>query len=558
MTALSFTGKRWTVPGLALDADPVSALAALSASRELGEESRAWTDPSTYPMAALAAERVRFAIQKNETIGIIGDYDCDGLTSSAILTRLMRRLGTNPVVRLPHRLREGYGAQALHVDEMHAAGVTLLLTVDTGIVAHDALRRAKERGIDAIILDHHAYAELPEAFAILHPALTTLKSAPAAAGVAHAFAHAVIGERWDDHDTDLALAAVGTIADVVALTHENRTMVRDGLLALARLDPTSGLGALRDRSGVAKVPTAMDVAFRLAPRLNAAGRLDDATIGLKALLGDLACVDELERLNAERQRLTRDCLEEALASVDESSLPACICVASVNFPKGVVGLIAGKLAERYGRPAMAAAIDGDMCTASLRGIPGHDIALALRNNAALFTAFGGHAQAGGCSFPLSHLAAVQEALHRDVLEYVREDAMHPTLALDAVADPSNLSLALVDAFADLEPFGAGNREPLFLVPGVTLTGVRRVGSDGQHLQARAGQLGVIAFGLGHLETSLGEAVDLACRITANTWNGARKAQLSVVDIRAAVQTGASFPSISNTAITGTFRAEAIL
>jgi single-stranded-DNA-specific exonuclease len=555
---LSYTGKRWIEPAREASGAPVDIVRAIAEERGLGGESRAWMDAGTYPMAAKAAERVQRAIRKGETIAVVGDYDCDGLTSTAVLVRLLRRLGGDPVVRIPHRLKEGYGLQPLHVDEMLAKGATLLLTVDTGIVATGALERAKGKGLDVIVLDHHHFAELPPAYAILHPSLTELRSAPAAAGVAFAFAHAMLGETWPDRDTDLALAAIGTIADVVPLTHENRAMVKDGLAALARLDPSSGVGMLRDRSNAGRVPTSSDVAFRMAPRLNAAGRLDDAEIGLRALLGDEASVDLLETLNAERQRLTQACMEEAFGMVDDSDLPACICVASPNFPKGIIGLIAGKLAEKYGRPAAAVAIMDGVCTSSLRGIPGHDIAGALRTHAHLFTAFGGHAQAGGCSFEEANLPAVKQALHDDVLAYVRPEALRPSLALDLSLPASSATIALADALAALEPFGAENREPLFLVENVVLTGVRTVGADNRHLQARMGQTGIIAFGLGHLAATLAGPVDLACRVTANEWNGTRKAQLSVVDIRVADQTGASLPSISNTAITGTLRAEAIL
>ncbi len=557
MSTLSFTGKQWLEPMLRTSNDPFETLAMIATARSLGAESRPWEDGSTYPMATKAAERLKHAAKKGETIGIIGDYDCDGLTSTTILVRLIRRLGARPLVRLPHRLREGYGAQTMHVDEMHDAGVTLLFMTDTGIVAHDALARAKERGMDVIILDHHAFTELPEAFAILHPALTTLISPPSAAGVAFAFAHAVEGTHWNEHSIDLALAMTGTIADVMPLTHENRTMVKDGLVALSGLASNTGLGALRDRSGMSKTPTATDIAFRLAPRLNAAGRLDDAIVGLSALLGDLTRVDELERLNAQRQQLTRDCMEEAFAMIDETTLSSFLCVASKNFPKGIVGLIAGKLTEKYGRPSAAIAIDDGRCTASLRGIPGHDIAAALRNNAALFTTFGGHALAGGCSFLEKNLAEVAAALDADVRSTVSFDVLHPTLTIDALADASHLSLALVDALSTLEPFGQGNREPLFLVSGLSLKNVRRVGNDAQHLQAKNGDIGIIGFGLGDLAGSLSEPVDLACRVTANVWNSTKNVQLSAVDIRSA-QTGASLPSISNAAMTGTFKADAIL
>lgn len=557
MTHVSFTGKQWREPQTISGGSPTAIAAAIAALRTLGDGDHAWTEPTTYQDAPKAAERIRRAAAAGETIGIIGDYDCDGLTSTAMLTRMLQRRNVRPIVRIPHRLNEGYGAQVKHVEEMARDGVTLLLLTDTGIVATEALTYAKDAGIDTIILDHHAYAELPPAYAILHPNLTSLQAPPAAAGVVLSFLHALEGPTWDDRDTDLALGAIGTIADVVPLTHNNRTMVQEGLAALARIDPASGLGMLRDKSGITGIPQSGDVAFRLSPRLNAAGRMDDALIGLRALLGDEASVETLETMNAERQRVTLVCMDAAMSMVDHGNVPACVCVASNTFPKGIIGLIAGKLAEKFGRPAAAISIIGSNCTASLRGIPGHDIALALRKNADLFTTFGGHAQAGGCSFPLENLDAVKRALSDDVLTAIDLATLQPMLSIDAAINASDATLALVHELSHLAPFGCANLEPIFLVPSVTLTGLRRVGGDLRHLQARAGTLAIIGFGLGHLTDDITGPVDLACRMTANAWNGTRTAQLSIVDIRT-TQTGASLPSISKTAITGTLRAEAIL
>lgn len=559
MLPLSLTGKQWTTPSIVASDDPLVCAATIREHRSIGSDVWTWQHPATYPMAAAAADRIRRAAIAGERTGIIGDYDCDGLTSSAILIRLLRRLGIEPIVRIPHRLTDGYGVQRAHIDALHADGVTLLLTTDTGIVATNELADAHAQGIDVIVMDHHAYETLPMAFAILHPSLTSLQSPPAAAGIALAFAHAVHGDTWEDRETDVALAAIGTIADVVPLQHENRTIVREGLRAFGALPADTPLGALRDRCGITRHPSSSDIAFRLAPRLNAAGRLGDATIGLRALLGDRACIEELDTLNARRQELTRRCMDEALASLHSATLPPCIVVASERFPKGIIGLIAGKLTETFGRPAAAVAIEGDSCTASLRSVPGHSIAAALQANAHLFQTFGGHPQAGGCTFARTHLAAVTDALCEEATRSLDIDTLHPVLSIDACISPAHISLSLVTQLATLEPFGNGNPEPIFLVPSVTLSGVRRIGTDHRHLQARMGQIGIIGFGLGHVHDAIQPPMDLACRITENTWNGRTTSQLSLVDIRHAIaQTGASLPSISNTAITGTFKAEAIL
>ncbi len=544
MSSLSLTGKRWIFsPAEAgTDAvlnDPATLVAFLLEARginaaQVGEQS--WNDPNIYADVGRAVERVRTAVDRTERIGIFGDYDCDGVTATALVLRALRRRGVEPIVRLPHRVRDGYGLKESHVDELHAEGVKLLITVDTGISAHAAMERAAALGIDVLILDHHHVVTAPRAYAILHPLLVPNfpQPCPAAAGVALAFVHALESEEWEDRDTDLVIAAIGTVADLVPLKGINRRLVQEGLRAATRL----GSGPLKDFIDAAmekKVLKSTDIAFRLAPRINAAGRMSDPILALNALLEGGALLSDLEDLNRTRQDETERAVKKALAGILENPAAAgsFLSIAGTEYPHGILGLIAGKLTEKFGRPSMAVNIEGELCTASLRGPLSYNIAEALHRHAHLLVSYGGHAQAGGATFALEQYMALADALERDALERIPADSLAPTIALDATLSPVSLTRDFVNALAELEPFGQGNPEPLFLIKGAVLDRTRRVGTEGRHLQAKLGNIGMIGFGLGHLSEQLSGEVDLACRITENEWNGRRDVQLSVVDIRAA-------------------------
>jgi single-stranded-DNA-specific exonuclease len=529
--------------------------------RGIGDVSAPWKDPDVYPDMQKAVDRVQRAVAEGEKIGIFGDYDCDGVTSTAQLVRMFRRHGTEPVIRLPHRVRDGYGLQPQHVDEFAAQGINLLLTADTGIAAAEAVERAQERGIDVIILDHHHFSRVPEAFAVIHPALAPNhpEPHPSAAGVVHAFVRAYEkGNPWEDSAIDTVLAAIGTVADLVPLTGGNRLLVQEGLEAVRHL-PESPLRSMIDRVCGDGAVTSGDFGWKLAPRINAAGRMDDATDALIALLEGGPALEKLETLNSRRQQETLDAVEHAVQSLGpEESLPPFLCIASAGYGHGIVGLIAGKLTERYNRPSLAACIDGDVCTASLRSPAGYNIVEALERAGDLLTRFGGHAQAAGATFPLDAFMALARRLEEDAAKHIGTSRIAQSLHLDGIIDPQVCDLQLHASIQELAPFGQGNTEPLWMVPNVLLDRVRRVGSASNHLQARAGNLPVIGFGLGHLAGDIANGpVDLACRIGSNTWNGKTEAQLIVTDIRTA-QTGASFPSMSNTSVTGTLNAAAIL
>ncbi len=536
-TILSLSGKRWVIPDLLGDHEDF-------VERRLGElgtaHSRAWDDATVFPDAMKAVERVRSAISRDEKIAIFGDYDCDGVTASAQILRALRRHGADPLLRLPHRVHDGYGLRPKHIDEFKAAGITLLITVDTGISAHDALTHAKDAGIDVIILDHHHMTSVPEAFAILHPALAPdfPPPHPAAAGVAFLFVHAMEGADWKDRDTDLALAMFGTVADLVPMAGFNRRLTQEGLRALRRL-PEGPIKHLVESIGKGKPLTSIDIAFRIAPRINAAGRMADPMLALTALMEGGGAMKELEGLNVSRQEETVYAIDHALKQLSTDgntmidTLPAFLAVADASYSPGIVGLIAGKLTERFGRPSMAVHIHGDIGTGSLRSTENYNIVEGLTRISGLLTDFGGHAQAAGCSFPIRNLPAIREAIDADIRHSVSSDHLVPHLKIDAAIAARAVTTNLVKNLHQLEPFGQGNAEPLFLIPHASLTNTRRVGSDGKHLQALVEGSKLIGFGLGDWEEYAGISMDLVCRLGIDSWNAKEVPQLFLVDARRA-------------------------
>lgn len=490
-----------------------------------------------YPEAAAAAERTRKAMRDGERIAVFGDYDCDGITATALLVRFFRRNGIEPTVRLPHRERDGYGLKMKHVGEFADAGVTLLLTVDTGVASRAEIEEATRRGIDVIVLDHHHFTARPPAHAVLHPSLSLTPSPhpPSAAGVVFAFLHALEKEQWTGRDEDLALAAIGTVADVVTLRGGNRRLVTEGIAAMNRLAPSPLRSMLTGVSRGQRL-TSTDVAFRVAPRINAAGRMADPALALSAILGE-GEEGILERLNAERQTETNRCIEHALQSIDPAGtfdhalLPPFLCVASDAYPPGILGLIAGKLTERFGRPSMAAHVRDGECVASLRSTPFYHVTEGLKEIAPLLSAFGGHAQAAGCSFPKENLDAIARSLRDDVASRVRPDDLIPTTTIDATLPIHAISVPFCSSLASLEPFGQGNGEPLFLSRGVTLSFARTVGGDGKHLQAYAGHCKVIGFGMGEYLGHASQPLDLVYKLGIDTWNGNKAPQLMLQDLR---------------------------
>lgn len=511
-----------------------------------------------------AVQRIRKAVHAGEKIAIFGDYDCDGVTATGLMLRCLRRRNVEPLVRLPHRVEDGYGLKTKHVDECSAAGITLLITIDTGVSCAAEVDDAQAKGIDVIILDHHHIPDiLPRAFAIVHPDLCPdfPGAPPAAAGVVWSLVCAMEAAdgnpTWIERPMDLALAAIGTVGDLVELRDTNRTLVRAGLACLAHMGDLP-LAALLEQAGVQNPITSRDIGFRIAPRLNAAGRLASPMIALQAILGDHEAIAELERLNGERQRLVAGLAEGTLVDAGQNAA-AFLCLASTECPPGVAGLLASKLTDAFGRPSLVANIRDGACVASLRSVPGYNVIEALTRHSTLLTTFGGHAQAAGCTFPLENWPALKTALEEDADIRIAAEERTPCLLADLALDPQHVTLDLCKKIDLLEPFGQGNMEPRFLLRNVQLTDARAVGRDLTHLQAKIGTVKLIGFQLGQLCEYASGRLDILCRVGIDTWQGRVSPQLFIDDLRlASVQTGASLPSIEKTSVTSAVNAAAIL
>ena len=523
----SLTGKQWLLPAGGTQ-DIAGIVAQLLRTRKLDTP----IAPPVFPNMEQVVERITAAVQRKEQIAIFGDYDCDGVTATAQLVRFFRRRGIEPLVRLPHRIRDGYGLRPAIIEEFHLAGTELLITVDNGISAIEEIALAGQYGIDTLITDHHAIgADLPSATVVLHPELAGCPGPhPSGAGVVFLLLEALEKGTWEERPIDLALATLGTVADLVELRGYNRQLVREGIQALQHIKSGS-LALLRDSTGAR---TSTDIAFRVAPRINAAGRMADPLLALEALLSGGSSLTELDELNTQRQEQMHELYEEVRCSIDEAS--PLLLVADKSYPHGLIGLIAGKLTEATGHPSCVVTIEGEECTASLRSPPCYHITKGLARCADLLTRFGGHAQAAGCNFPLCNLEALQKKLTADIATHVDKQELQPSIQIDAFLASETITLAFCKALQTLEPFGAGNPEPRFLLEGVELEEMKTVGKDGTHLQCSAVGCKAIGFGLASLKDDLHVPLDVLCRLQIDEWNGHAQPQLIIEDLRVTKRT----------------------
>lgn len=442
----------------------------------------------------LAVDRIRRALAARERIVVYGDYDVDGVAGSALLVRAFRRLGFTVGAYIPDRYEEGYGLNAAALRKIASDGVTLVISVDCGITAVAEAELARELGLDLIVTDHHHPPPvIPRAFAVVNPRRPGDPSVDrelCGAGVGYVLARDLLGERSEEHRAELLqLAALATVADVVPLRAGNRHLVRSGLDAL-NAAPITGLRALAERSGlkVGKI-TASEIGWVIGPRLNAAGRIADATDALRLLLTEDAAeaktlADRLEERNAERQQLTQTVVREARERAKEQTDAWATVVADPGWVAGIVGLAASRLVEDHGRPAVVIAIDGDEGKGSCRSIAGVHIAEALAECSDLLTKHGGHAMAAGFAVPVTNIDAFRERLDAVVRARLQGVRPVPTIVVDAEIEPDALTPRLALELALLEPCGAANPRPRMLLRDVKVFGVRQVGADADHLRCK--------------------------------------------------------------------------
>lgn len=517
-------------------------------------------DPAHLKDMEKAAERLAAAIAADEPIAILGDYDVDGATSAALLQRFLAASGGRSLVHIPDRQKEGYGPNLPAMLRLQEAGARIVVTVDCGTTAHAPLAAAAAAGIETIVIDHHvAEPLLPPAFAIVNPNRLDEASPHrqlAAVGLAFLLAVAVnralrrrgrYGARGEpDLMQLLDLVALGTVCDVVPLTGINRALVAQGLKVMQRRG-NPGIAALADIAGVAERLDAYHAGFVLGPRVNAGGRVGSAGLGARLLATDDAAeareiARRLDAFNGERREIEAAVLAAAIARVEEEPAPApFVLAAGEGWHPGVIGIVAGRLKERYHRPALVVALENGIGKGSGRSVPGLDLGAAIiaARQAGLIVNGGGHAMAAGFTIEEPRLAELRLFLAERAGAAIGAGTPVPLLAIDGALAPGAATGEFLDLIARLAPFGAGNPEPRFALPSARILGAAPVG--GQHVRCTvgdasgAGRLKAIAFRC--LETPLGQALlgsggtllHLAGQLRADTWNGRRGVQLTIDD-----------------------------
>ena len=498
-------------------------------------------------------QRILQARERREKVAVYGDYDVDGVTSTTLLVEALRMLGIDVREYIPNRFDEGYGLNVDALRTLKEYGVSLVISVDCGIRSTKEADFAREIDLDLIITDHHDPAEvIPNGFAVINPKQpgdTYGEKYLAGVGIAYKVAaglairvHETTGEWPYDPSEFLDLVAMGTVADVAPLKGENRQLVRRGLRIL-RATKRQGIAALAAVADVklAKI-NAISIGFFLAPRLNAAGRLDSALLAYTLLTTkDIALAGELaQRLNvrnSERQKITKEIQDKAMemAIADDPS-PSFLFAVSPEFNHGIVGLAASKLAEYYYRPAFVGHYDEEDGTTrcSCRSIPEYHLSNALDRMSHLFIKYGGHAAAAGFTIPNEKLEEFKTLMRLDVEEHLPKDLM-PTVRVDMQVKLSELTFETIEHLEYLQPTGAENPDVVFASRNVEIRNKRTVGSDAKHLKLTLSDgivtMDAIGFGMGSLLPKLPRMVDVLFALELNEYNGQSNLQLRLKDIK---------------------------
>ncbi len=533
-------------------------------------------DPFLFRDMEIAVKRIYAAIERGEQITIHGDYDSDGVCGSVILATTIEALGGKVDVFLPHRETDGYGLNSRTVTHLASEGTNLIITCDNGISNKKEITEAKELGIDVIVTDHHTMPpELPDAaIAIIHPLVSGEKypcKNLAGGGVAFKLAQALIKkaasykpgsrasaslpgklqatslesgfEKWL-----LDMVAISSVADMVPLLGETRTLVRYGIIVL-RKSKRPGIRKLIEVAGLdADVLDTTSISFYLAPRINAAGRMDHANAAYKLLMskseeeaGELAL--NLNQQNQARQKLSERILADAREQIldQEQTDEPVLFAAGNDWPVGLVGLIAGKLADEFYKPAIVFSLAGEFPAASVRSVPELDMMEAMKALANYFKKFGGHPMAGGFSLKsLELMAEFKKEMRAYVKEKLKGIELLPSLKIDTEVELENIHWELYDILQKFEPFGVGNPEPRYLAKGLKVVGTSPVGADGKHMRLMVSHktsairkaIG-FCFGQWCQKLQMGDIIDLVFEVGVNEWNGNRELQLKIVDLKKA-------------------------
>jgi single-stranded-DNA-specific exonuclease len=526
--------------------DPDVATRVIEASLAKGLRS-----PMLFTEMGRAAARLVRAVREGERIAIYGDYDVDGISASTELLLFLRELGSEPLLHIPHRMKEGYGLHVSALRSLRERGARLVVTADCGAAAHAEIIEAARLGLDVIVCDHHQNpVTRPPALAVLNPVVADAGFPFAGLCAAGVVFYLLLGTRMmlresggsvPDLRRYLDLVALGTVADLVPLVEENRIFVKYGLREIAR-SPRPGLRALLEVGAVSEA-TADAIGFRLGPRLNASGRLADATRAVELLASGepetaRRLAAELDRQNRERRDIEDATAEEAeqlIARLPHASQRKSFVLASEGWHPGVVGIVASRLVERYFRPVVLLAIDGELARGSARGIPSIHLFEALRGSADLLERYGGHRMAAGLTIRTERIAALAERFEAAVAAVTTDASFVPELRIDARLEPDSISPETLEDIEKLEPFGQGNPRPLFLAERLEVLSSRVVAEH--HLKLGVRRRGgrkifdAIAFRRADARPEPGAIIDLVFTPELSHWEGFERLQLMVRDLR---------------------------
>jgi single-stranded-DNA-specific exonuclease len=509
-------------------------------------------DPNLLQDVPLAVERLVRAQKDHEQVAVFTDYDADGVNSAAVLSSGLRLVGIEPRVRLPNRFVDGYGLTPAIVNELAGDGAQVIVTADCGSSSHDAADLARKLGVDLIVTDHHQCPEqLPDAYALVNPwrpdcayPCDYLCGAGVAFKLVQALAEVLLPDGRAAMEPLLDLVAVATVADIMPLLGENRRLVLAGLNIMNAF-PRPGVRALIETSGLK--PGDVDAAalgFRVAPRVNAAGRLDDPNIAYRLLMAEtfeeaFALAAEVNRLNEERQALTRTYELEAHTLVQEqfdSGEYALVCGGD-DWPGGIVGLVAGKLAQAYNRPTLVYRRSDEMVSGSGRSIQGFNLLAALQACDDVFERYGGHQAAAGFSLAAARLPELIERFQLAVRETLPPERLEPILWIDGYLRPETISYEFARSLERLAPFGAGFQYPTFAAKGLRLTESRQLGKEGQHWRARfrafeTVPVEAVFFDHGQLASQFrtGDLLDTAFRLKRTRFDGYWRLEMELLDV----------------------------
>lgn len=498
-----------------------------------------------------AVERIAKAVKNKERICVYGDYDVDGITSTTVLVKLIERLNGVVTYYIPNRMEEGYGLSQAAVEKLISSGIELIITVDCGIRSVEVIQYARDNMVDVVVTDHHeCEGALPNANCIVNPLqhdCTYPFKELAGVGVAFKLGCALadlFGYKTFIDDV-LDFVTVGTIADVVALIDENRIIVKNGLHYITNTK-NAGLKALIEVSGIKeKSINAYHIAFMLAPRINAAGRIADASLCVELLLTEsydraMEIAKKLDKDNRERQAIENEILNAALDKIGAIDLDKdkVIVLDETDWHAGVIGIVASKIVDRFHLPTVMISREGEYSKGSARSIPQFNIYEAMSNCGELFEKFGGHELAAGFTLKSDKIPLLRERLSAEAQNIFGDRPVMPEIIVDYRLTPHDISFKTIDQLKLLEPFGIGNPCPLFVFRGLKLLSAKTVGFDHKHLSLSVydgvNEIKCIGYNLGRLYNLLSNCkkIDIICSMETNQWNNKESIQLNIKDIKA--------------------------